>query len=122
MKFLVDVCAGTGLARWLREMGHDVAEVRDVDSRMTDEEVLRWAARERRVVITLDKDFGQLVVASGEVRASIVRLPDVPLSERKQILGVILSKYGKDLEKGSIVTVTGNRVRVRRFGAANSET
>ena len=32
MKFLVDLCAGHGLAEWLRSQGHDVLEVRDRDS------------------------------------------------------------------------------------------
>lgn len=74
MKFLVGVCAGAGLAAWLRELGHDAAEVRSADCRMTDDEILRWSAEEKRMVITLDKDFGQLAVAADKVCASIIRL------------------------------------------------
>ena len=60
MKFLIDVCAGTGLAKWLREMGYDVAEVREADCRMPDAEVLRWAEREKRVIILWIRILGTL--------------------------------------------------------------
>ncbi|MGB9662849.1 MAG: DUF5615 family PIN-like protein [Moorellaceae bacterium] len=51
MRFLVDVCAGGKLAAWLRERGYDVAEVRNVDSRMTDNQIIEWGAREQRVIL-----------------------------------------------------------------------
>ncbi|MCR4419326.1 MAG: DUF5615 family PIN-like protein [Clostridia bacterium] len=74
MRFLVDVWAGTKLAIWLRELGHDVAEVRSRNPQMGDDEVLQWAAEEKRVVVTVDKDFGQ--IAAHGVRIGVVRLPD----------------------------------------------
>ncbi|NSW84533.1 MAG: DUF5615 family PIN-like protein [Syntrophothermus sp.] len=52
MKFLLDVCAGGRLRAWLESLGHDVAEVRSVNPSMTDDEVLEWATRENRIVIT----------------------------------------------------------------------
>ncbi|MFN3420204.1 MAG: DUF5615 family PIN-like protein [Armatimonadota bacterium] len=63
MKFLVDVCAGRSLAKWLSERGHDVKEVRERDPRMEDDEILAWAYAEGRVIVTVDKDFGALAVA-----------------------------------------------------------
>ena len=46
MKFLVDVNASGAVARWLVEMGHDVAQVAEKDPRMPDDEILRWAVRD----------------------------------------------------------------------------
>jgi predicted nuclease of predicted toxin-antitoxin system len=63
MKFLVDVCAGNRLANWLRDHGYDVLEVRDREPTMADEEILHWANVEKRVIVTMDKDFGTLAVA-----------------------------------------------------------
>jgi len=117
MRFLVDVCAGSKLAGWLREMGHDVVEVKSINCRMADDEVMAWGAREGRVIITLDKDFGQLAVATGTARASIVRLPDIPFEERKRVLAAVLARYKEDLEKGSIITATEKRIRVRKLTA-----
>jgi len=61
MKFLVDVCAGHSLAEWLRLQNYDVVEVRDRDSKMADEDILAWAVSEERILVTMDKDFSELI-------------------------------------------------------------
>ncbi|MGB9888027.1 MAG: DUF5615 family PIN-like protein [Moorellales bacterium] len=115
MRFLVDVCAGAKLALWLRELGHDVAEVRSRNPQMGDDEVLQWAAEEKRVVVTVDKDFGQIAVAHG-VRTSVVRLPDVSVGKRKALLEAVISRYAKELEAAAcLITVTENRIKFRRL-------
>jgi len=48
MKFLIDVCTGRSLAEWLRSKGYDVVEVRERNCKMSDEEILAWAAKENR--------------------------------------------------------------------------
>lgn len=55
MKFLVDVNASGAVAHWLRDMGHDVAQVAEKDPRMRDEEILQWAVREGRMIVTTPK-------------------------------------------------------------------
>jgi predicted nuclease of predicted toxin-antitoxin system len=47
--------------------GHDVAWVRTAAPGIADSEVLAWAAREGRILLTFDKDFGEL--------ARIAKLP-----------------------------------------------
>ena len=47
--------------------GHDVAWVRTAAPGIADSEVLAWAARESRILLTFDKDFGEL--------ARIAKLP-----------------------------------------------
>ena len=61
MKFLVDRCAGHRLAQWLRDKGHDVVESAKQGEDPGDEAILEWAASEQRILITMDKDFGELV-------------------------------------------------------------
>jgi len=103
------------LRAWLEELGHDVAEVRTVNPSMSDNEVLEWAVRENRIVITADKDFGQLAVAAKKMHSGIVRLPDVPFPERKRLLETILARHANDLEAGAIITASTTRIRVRRL-------
>ena len=62
MKFLVDVCAGRAIGQWLKELGHDIIFVRDYNPRMGDEEILKWANNEGRILITIDKDFGYYIL------------------------------------------------------------
>ena len=45
----------------LTDLGHDVLSAREIDPRATDEALLALANRERRVLITEDKDFGELI-------------------------------------------------------------
>ena len=113
MRFLVDVCAGKELADWLREQGHDVKEVRERDPRMTDDEILNWAKAEGRVIVTMDKDFGELAVVQGKTHCGIVRLPDVPIPIRKRLMGQVIAKHEKDLARGAVVTVTLKHIRIR---------
>jgi predicted nuclease of predicted toxin-antitoxin system len=113
VKFLLDVPVGREIAEWLREQGYDVAEVRTIGSTLSDLEILRLARAQHRIVITTDKDFGELAVRQGEAHRGIVRLPDVRISERKAMLSTLIKHYREALEKGAILTLTGTRVRVR---------
>jgi hypothetical protein len=54
MRFLVDRCAGRGLAECLRENGHDVIEARDLGPDPGDEELLRRAFEDYRILGTID--------------------------------------------------------------------
>ncbi len=113
MKFLLDVPVGREIAEWLLEQGHDVSEVRLIDPTLGDLAILRLARAQNRIVITTDKDFGELAVRQGEAHCGIVRLPDVRMSERKAMLSTLISHYREALEKGAIITLTGTRIRIR---------
>lgn len=49
----------------LRQGGHDVVWIRETSPGNSDAEVLAWAWRENRLLITFDKDFGELVFRRG---------------------------------------------------------
>jgi len=55
--FLLDVNASGAVARCLIDRGHDVAEVGQTDPRMSDDKILTWAVRERRIIVTTDNKF-----------------------------------------------------------------
>ena len=66
MKFLVDVNASGPVARWLANTGHDVRRVAERNPRMRDEEILRWAVREQRIIVTTDQDFEKMIWREGK--------------------------------------------------------
>lgn len=74
MKFLIDVGVGKKVEGWLKENGYDIKSVRDQDRRMKDTEILRLAAAEHRMVITMDKDFGELVYNSDMPHSGVLIL------------------------------------------------
>jgi len=57
MKCLVDRCAGRRLADWLRGQGHDVLEARSLGPDPGDRELLEIAAKQERVLVTIDTDL-----------------------------------------------------------------
>jgi predicted nuclease of predicted toxin-antitoxin system len=61
VRWLVDECVDAGLATLLFESGHDVVYMSDVAPRASDPDVLNRADREGRLLLTEDKDFGDLV-------------------------------------------------------------
>lgn len=61
MRFLADECCDAGLVDALRGDGHDVLYVAETLRGATDDEVLIRAFSEGRLLLTEDKDFGELV-------------------------------------------------------------
>jgi predicted nuclease of predicted toxin-antitoxin system len=61
LKFLVDECCDTELVSSLREHGHDVSYVLEKQPGISDDDILLSAFKEDRILLTEDKDFGELV-------------------------------------------------------------
>ena len=61
MRLLLDANISTRLVAPLQEMGHDVVSQLQENPNAADEEILKRAHLEQRIVITYDKDFGELV-------------------------------------------------------------
>lgn len=114
MRFLIDRCAGRRLADWLRTQGHDVVESRERGPDPGDRQLLEWAAAEDRVLVTMDKDFGEHIFAGGTGHCGLVRLPDVPAERRIALMERVLADHSRELSEKSVVTVRGGRIRVSR--------
>ena len=114
MKFLLDVNAGGPLADYLLNEGHDVELVSRVDLGMSDEDILCWAIREQRIVVTTDSDFDQMVWLGRQRHSGILRLENLPRTQRMQLFKEVLTNHSKALEEGAIVIATRQKVRVRK--------
>jgi predicted nuclease of predicted toxin-antitoxin system len=78
-----------------------------------DDEILARAHEEGRVLVTLDKDFGELAIVRGRSHAGIVRLVGFSGREQAAVCLDALALYGPLLEAGAIVTAEPGRFRVR---------
>lgn len=114
MKFLIDVCAGKSVGDWLKSRGDDVIFVRDVDPRMADEKILKWANDDARILITVDKDFGYHIFYEGQSHKGVVRLPNVPREKRIELIKKVIELHSEDLMAGAVVKVTLNKIKIRR--------
>jgi len=112
MKFLIDRCAGRRLADWLRSDGHDSVYSPVLGPDPGDLALLQRAVSEKRILVTIDTDFGRIVYRGGEVHCGIIRLPDVRVSRRIELMRTVIERYGPQLEEGAIVTVRGEKIRV----------
>jgi len=114
MKFLVDVNASGALTDWLLEQGHDVALVADKNPRMLDSDILIWANRELRGIITTDQDFEQMIWREGKQHKGVLRLENLPRAERMALLQDVMHHHRRDIESGSIVIALSRKIRVRK--------
>ena len=114
MNILVDVSAGRAVTDTLRNLGYDTASVRDVDPRMADVDILAWAVRDGRLVVTMDNDFGELVHRSGQPHAGVLllRLDAMRTAEKVQIVNDIFEDHGHELA-GRFTVYQNARLRIR---------
>ena len=113
MKVLLDACVWGKALSPLRAAGHDVVWAGDWAEDPGDEEILARARAEGRVLVTLDKDFGELAVYRRIPHSGIVRLVDISASRQAAVCLHVLALHGHDLEAGAIVTAEPGRIRIR---------
>ena len=113
MKVLLDTCVWGGAKGAVAAAGHDVTWAGDWSHDPGDEDILAQAHNEGRVLVTLDKDFGELAVVRGLPHSGIVRLVDLSAVRQAAVCLWVLTHYSNELAKGAIVTVDAARVRIR---------
>lgn len=74
MNVLLDSCIAGSAAAVVRAAGHDVLWTGDWPTDPGDDQILQFAVSESRVLVTIDKDFGELVLAQGLPHAGLIRL------------------------------------------------
>ena len=110
----MDVCVGRSVHQWLKEQGYDAINVAERDPKLSDSDILEWAFREKRILITLDKDFQKLAFAVGKPHSGIIRLPNVQRSRRVELVRTVIERHSVDLMKSAVVTVKPGKIRVTK--------
>ena len=97
----------------LRAAGHEVESVADWPRDPGDQDVLAHAHRNVQVLVTLDKDFGELAVVRRQPHAGIVRLVAISATAQGTVAVTVIEKYEQELSEGAVITFEPDRVRVR---------
>jgi predicted nuclease of predicted toxin-antitoxin system len=116
MKFLLDQSADARLVAWLTDRGHNAIRIgRDYAPGLADEEVLEIARRERRILITDDRDFGDLVFRHLTPHSGVIylRLASFSFAFTTARLEYVLTNYADRLDQFLVVTPASVRVRRR---------
>ncbi len=117
IRFLADENLPLASVRRLRDEGFDVASIAEDSPGIADAAVLARADRESRVVITFDRDFGELLYryqAQYKQLAGVMYLrfrPRSPVEAAEQILAVL--RNPQITLQGMYLTVERNQVRQR---------
>ena len=114
MRFLANENMSGGVILGLRNLGHDVLSAKELMPSASDEEILAYAESQNRIVVTHDKDFGELAYRWGLPPGGgiiLLRLQKrSPESDNLRILEVLQS----DIEwEGHFSVVSDNQIRCR---------
>jgi predicted nuclease of predicted toxin-antitoxin system len=115
MRFLANENFPIASVRELREQGHDVVAVLEVEAGAKDPIVLGRAARESRILLTFDRDYGELIYRRNlPSPQGLVYLRFVPVTpqEPAEVVSALLQIEGLDLESRYTI-VDRQRVRQR---------
>ncbi len=118
MKLLLDQGTPRSAAAILRNIGIDTIHTGEAGlSEAEDGEIIRRAALEDRIVVTLDADFHRLLALAQARRPSVIRLrvQGLKAEEFSELIQNVLSQCPDDLDAGAMISVSNLQVRVRRL-------
>jgi predicted nuclease of predicted toxin-antitoxin system len=119
-RFPVDASSDARIVGHLRHLGHDVTRVgTDHPGNLKDVEVLATAVAEQRILITDDRDFGELVCVRRHPHTGVIyfRLNTTRFVVRASRLDAVLANHSDELDQ--FLIVTEHDVRVRRLTDAS---
>jgi len=127
MKFLIDNAISPYVAKGLVKLGHDAIHVRDIGLQdASDTTIFSHAAKEDRIIVSADTDFGYLLSKWNKSKPSFIifrkgsqRDPEIQVELLKANLSNDLLKV---LSKGAILVFETNRIRIRKLPIFPSST
>jgi len=114
MKLLADEGVDRAIVDRLRRESHDVVYIAELSPSITDEEVLQQANDRGALLVTADKDFGELVFRLGRLHTGVVllRLAGVPVSSKADVVAEALRDHAAEM-LGAFSVIAPGLVRIR---------
>src|SRR3954470_18309703 len=113
MRILADECMGAHVIRRLRDDGHAVDYIAELAPSVPDEVVLMRSLEGSLLLLTRDKDFGELVFREhrGHVGVVLVRLAQFSTAMESETVSHCLAQYGTVLlSRFTVITPSGIRM------------
>ncbi len=117
MRFVADECVSPVIVARLRARGHDVLSILETYRSAKDSFILALAAREGRILLTEDNDYGELIFRGSAARPAgviLLRMLDATVAERLSRLETVLAELG-DQVPGRHVVIGPGRARIREL-------
>lgn len=113
IKLLLDTCVYGKAKSALDAKGFDVLWAGDWLEDPGDVEILRRAYESHRILVTLDKDFGELAILNGHPHHGIIRITNCTALMHAVVTEQIVAKHSDILQQGAIITYEPKRLRIR---------
>ena len=114
MKFVADENVDLPIIARLRDDGHDIHAIIESSAGISDDEVLKLANEKGVVLLTGDKDFGELVYRDKRFTCGIVlvRLAGLSNHEKSEIVANVIREHGNELGNAFTV-ISPHNLRIR---------
>lgn len=108
MKFLIDEDISPKLTNFLENLGHSATHIREIQISLEDYQILELSVTQESIVVTGDKDFGELVFRNKQSSKGIIllRLEDQTLQNTQKAVAWLLSHYSSDRIQNHFVVIT----------------
>jgi len=119
-QFLIDENLSPLLSDYLRSLNFDAKAARDVGLKgKSDEEIIKWIQRNKRVLITADSDFGEFFYLKtfGQIGVIILKSKSQQLKSFKEVIDYLYKEKilkSKKLENSLIIAIKG-KYRIRKY-------
>ncbi|MCK5056924.1 MAG: DUF5615 family PIN-like protein [Candidatus Aminicenantes bacterium] len=118
LKYIADMDISPLTVRKLKQKGWDIQRVSEImDARSSDIDILHYAKAQKKVVITHDLDFSELLAIYGYDSPSVIslRLNDMfPDFVTQRIIDIVF-ELENELKQGIVVSVDNNSARYRNL-------
>jgi len=118
MNLLADEGVDLQIVERLRQTGHSVLYIAEMDPGIDDDEVLDLAIENEALLLTADKDFGELVFRQKRLTTGVIliRLAGLSPARKAEIVNSAISQHSEQLSNAFAVVTSGS-IRIRRSGA-----
>ena len=121
MRWLADECVHAPVVRHLREAGHDVVYMPEIAQRTKDTILAAEALRSGRILLTEDKDFGEIARSSNEMPGTVLlRFAPGDRDLKWPGLREAIAQHG-DMLQHAFTVVEKDRIRCRPLGSHNDK-
>ena len=114
MNFFADESLDRQIITRLRQDGHVVLDVTEMDPGISDDKVLSMANESKAILLTADRDFGDLVFRQGRITEGVVliRFAGLPSTKKAELVSAIINQHAKELQQAfSVITPGSFRIR-----------
>jgi predicted nuclease of predicted toxin-antitoxin system len=115
MKLLIDESVDRQIVERLRQDGHDVLYVAEIDPGISDDAVLINANNAGALLLTADKDFGELVFRRQQINSGVllIRLAGLSLDSKAELVVAALRDHENELS-GAFSVLSPGMIRIRQ--------